>query len=292
MEILQIKYFMAVAKQESISRVAQTFMVPPSSVSVAIKKLEQRLGFSLFERTANRLRLSAHGKIFLAAMEKAAETIAQAKVEMQNLSDTVAGEIRLLILSNRSHVTECISAFNELYPDVSFHIRHDGAEHYKAYDLIVSDRMLDEKLYDKVLFCREELCLAVPEQHHLASSGTVSLRSLQDEKFICLPRGSSLGDCIHNAMQSVGIQPKVAIECDDPQYVLRYLKMGLGVCLFPMHSWQVQADESLCLLHLEEGLQRETYMYVKKDALKAAKLFAEQLQCDNPTVEVADLNKI
>lgn len=286
MEMLQIQYFRSVAQYESISQAAQVFRVPPSSVSVAIKKLEKSLGFTLFDRTSNRLTLNAYGKTFLDAVERAAETMEQAQVQMQNLSSAVSGEIRLLILSNRSKVTDCISAFTAQYPNVSFHIRHDGLEHYKAYDLIISDRMLDEKLYDKVLFCREELCLAVPEQHHLASSGTVSLRSLQDEKFICLPRGSSLGDCIHNAMQSVGIQPKVAIECDDPQYILRYLRMGLGVCLFPMLSWKGQKDESICLLALTEKLQRETYMYVKKDALKAAKLFAEALKRENCMLDV------
>ena len=281
MELLQIEYFRSVAQHESISKAAQAFGVPPSSVSVAIKKLETSLGFVLFDRTANRLKLNAYGKTFLAAIESAAETLARAQVQMQNLSAAVAGEISMLILSNRSRVTECISAFTAQYPNVTFHIRHDGAEQYKAYDLIVSDRFLDENLYEKTLFCRETLCLAVPKNHPLAQRRAVSLRDLRDEKFICMPRGSSLGDCIHNAMQSVGIQPKVAIECDDPQYILRYLRMGMGVCLFPMHSWQGQADESIHLLRFEEDLRRETYVYVKRDALKAAKLFAEALKREN-----------
>ncbi len=277
MEMLQIQYFIAVAKQESISRAAQAFMVPASSVSVAIKKLEQSLGFALFDRTANRLRLNAYGKIFLRAVEEASETLAQAKVEMQNLSNTVAGEIRLLILSNRSHVTACISAFNEQYPDVSFHIRHEGLEQYREYDLVITDRFAEDAQYESKLFCREEVRLAVPKTHRLSKAETVSLSDLRGEKFICMPKGSSLGDYTHSVLESVGIQPKVSIECDDPQYIRRYVKMGLGISFFPMYSWQIQADDSICLLHMAENLHRESYVHVKKDALKAAKLFGDAL---------------
>mgnify|MGYP002513475198 CR=1 FL=1 len=71
MEFLQLKYFQHAARSENFSHTATAFMVPPSSVSVSIKKLESELGVPLFDRTANKLSLNENGKLFL----KTADTI-------------------------------------------------------------------------------------------------------------------------------------------------------------------------------------------------------------------------
>ena len=51
MEMLQLRYFYESAMAESISKTAQKFMVPASSVSASIKRLEKELGVELFVRT-------------------------------------------------------------------------------------------------------------------------------------------------------------------------------------------------------------------------------------------------
>ena len=63
MEILQLRYFYETAMAESIAKTAQKYMVPASSVSASIKRLEQELGVELFVRTSNRISLSEKGKL-------------------------------------------------------------------------------------------------------------------------------------------------------------------------------------------------------------------------------------
>ena len=62
MELLQLRYFYECACYESISKTAERYMVPPSSVSVSIKRLEKELGCELFERKSNRLVLNKKGR--------------------------------------------------------------------------------------------------------------------------------------------------------------------------------------------------------------------------------------
>ncbi len=277
MEMLQIRYFMAVARSENISKAAQEFMVPPSSVSVAIKKLEAAWGYPLFDRTANRLMLNANGKLLLRALKTAQGALETAKTETQNLSGEVSGEIRLLVLNNRSRVTECISRFKSEYPDVSFNIRHDGKLNFNDFDVIVTDKNIETDAYTKELFRREEILLAVPKSHPLANEKIVSMTALAEEKFICMPRESNLGEYTHTAFSRAGILPEIAIECDDPQYILSYLKMGMGVCFFPSLSWEKQANENISLLKIENGLMRDSYLYVRKKAAHIVHLFASAL---------------
>ena len=68
MEMLQLRYFYDSAMGESFSKTAQKYMVPVSSVSASVKRLEQELGTPLFDRTGNRVLLNEKGRQFLAVV--------------------------------------------------------------------------------------------------------------------------------------------------------------------------------------------------------------------------------
>src|SRR5260370_8911193 len=65
MELRHLRYFVAVAEEENVSRAALKLHVSQPGVSNQIHDLEDEIGFPLFERTAKSVRLSVAGKIFL-----------------------------------------------------------------------------------------------------------------------------------------------------------------------------------------------------------------------------------
>lgn len=279
MELLQLKYFLKAAEKENISAAAKAFMVPPSGVSAAIKKLETELGVQLFDRTANSLRLNADGRIFRDAVEKAAEALQNAKATLKSRGDVPSGEVRLLILTNRSRVTERISEFKKQYPAVSFSIQHtDSGGQYGDFDVICADRQPDKSRFSEHPFVREEICLAVHRDNPLARKEAVHLSEAAAEKFISMPRGTSLGDYMERCFRGAGLSPACVIACDDPYYICEYLKMGLGVTFFPAVSWQKRGDAQIKLLHFVPRQYRESFVYVNKFAPPAARLFAEKLE--------------
>ncbi len=276
MELLQLQYFLQTAEKENISAVAKAFFVPPSSVSASIKKLEQELGVTLFERTANSLRLSETGRIFYRAVKNAAGELERGKRELEEQTGKIGGEIHLLILTNRSLVTKRISAFKEKYPAVSFRMQHTGEAGQN--DIIISDKPLGGSGFTTHPLVREELFLAVHRENPLAKEKSVSLLQLAAEKFVCMPRGTSLRDNMDAAFHRAGVSPVCAVECDDPYYVCEYVRMGLGVTFFPGISWQRQKDDRIKLLRIGDGLYRESFLYVSTRASRAAKLFADSLK--------------
>ena len=64
MEFLQLRYFYETAQNENLAKTAEKFMVPASSVSASIKRLENELGAKLFERSANRILFNENGNLF------------------------------------------------------------------------------------------------------------------------------------------------------------------------------------------------------------------------------------
>ena len=73
MTIRQLQYFCDAAQTENFAMVAEKYTVPPSTVSVAIKHLEEEMGVHLFDRSANRISLNAKGKLLATELKVAPE---------------------------------------------------------------------------------------------------------------------------------------------------------------------------------------------------------------------------
>lgn len=285
MELLQLKYFRHAAKTENFSHTAQYFMVPTSGVSAAIKKLEAEIGVKLFDRTANRVRLNEYGKILLQAVDKSEELFNKARVDILDLSQTPFGELKLLILTNRQKVTEVISEFRVKYPKTAFHINHQGVQdvaNLGEYDIIVTDRNISTDSFNKSFWFREEILLATHKNSQLSEKNTVSAGDLKNEKFICMPQGSSLRHCTDNYFEQKRLSPDIVIECDDPQYIRNYLKMGLGVTFFPSISWKNHVSNDIRLLRIDDGLYRDSYIYTNKSRSNIVHLFSQMLKTSGP----------
>ena len=65
MELRHLRYFVAVAEEENVSRAALKLHVSQPGLSRQIRDLEDEIGFQLFERGAKSLKLTAAGKTFL-----------------------------------------------------------------------------------------------------------------------------------------------------------------------------------------------------------------------------------
>ncbi len=281
MELLQLKYFSHAAKTENFSHTAQHFMVPTSGISASIKKLENEIGVPLFDRTANKIRLNEYGKILLTAVDKSEELFNKAKTEIFDLSQTPFGEFRLLILTNRQKVTNIISEFVAKYPGISFNIKHQGEispSHINEYDIIVTDLNIESDHFDKHFWLHEELLLATHKDSRLAKKSSISASELKDEKFICMPKGSSLRRCTEAYFEQKKINPDIIIECDDPYYIRNYLKLGLGVAFFPESSWKNQVSQDIALLKIDDGLYRDSYIYINKSSSNTVHLFSQMLK--------------
>jgi len=70
MELLQLKYFQTVARQEHMTRAAAELGIAQPALSQTISRLEAELGISLFERVGRGIRLSEFGKAYALRVER------------------------------------------------------------------------------------------------------------------------------------------------------------------------------------------------------------------------------
>ena len=112
MELLQLRYFFESALCENFSKTAEKYMVPVSSVSASVKRLEEELGCRLFDRNSNSILLNANGKRLQKALYTAFSELDSAVYDLSAHS-TDNREIKMLIRAMRSNITDYIIEYNK-----------------------------------------------------------------------------------------------------------------------------------------------------------------------------------
>lgn len=228
MELLQLRYFYESAIAESFSKTAKKHMVPVSSVSASVKRLEQELGTELFMRTGNRILLNEKGRQFLSVVSN---TLSQLDMGVSALSTVTTQKQTLHILARwtRQAIVRQILNFHKLYPSVYFKIAfEDRPENFEKYDVIIStpnDALAD---YASFTWKRYAVRIEALETDPLCQR-TVTLSQLRDRLFVTTNAQRGSFRVFTQACREKGFTPKVLLECDD--YTCRDMAVLSGTCL-------------------------------------------------------------
>ncbi|MBQ7879039.1 MAG: LysR family transcriptional regulator [Clostridia bacterium] len=260
MDLLQLRYFCHAARTENFSRTASAFYVPAASVSQSIKRLENELGARLFNRNANKIKLSAAGKTFYEKVVHAIALIDDAKKKVEDASWKSKGKIKILAQTCRRIVTQTVEKFKAAYPEVVFVIHHTSTAADETYDFIVSDAPASARTTQCSLLLSEKLLLACHRSHPLAQKTEIVVDDLKNEEFIAMSAGNSLHYILTDICTDAGFTPKIAIQSDDPFYLRKYLDEGLGIAIVPQISWRGSFSENVCLKPFGEYV-RDTYVW-------------------------------
>jgi len=150
MDILQLRYFYDSANYLSISKTAEKYGVPATSVSASIRRLEKELGCKLFDRTPNRISLNDKGIIMRDSLKKIFN-------EMDSMIEAVSGsvddvkEIKILVKAIRALITEQVIEYKKKYAQTRFKLVADFDERdMDDYDIIIDTKSDQYTGYDSL----------------------------------------------------------------------------------------------------------------------------------------------
>lgn len=242
MELQQLRYVLAVARERNFTRAAASCFVVQSALSQQIKALETELGTELFRRTSRRVELTSAGEAFLPHAQACLDAAEQAVAQAAAAEGIVRGPLRVGAVSTLTSVdlAALLSTFREAYPDVTITLRVSGSDRMQedlaAGRLDVAFLGLSPTITPTAThreLCRHRLDVVLPTAHRLAERHQLRLADLVDEDFVDFPHGSTGRVQSDRAFEEAGLTRKVTMESADLSLLGDLVARGLVIALLP-----------------------------------------------------------
>ena len=293
------KYVYEVYKERSFTKAAQNLYISQPSLSARIKKIEEIIGEPLFDRSTTPLQLTEVGKVYI----EAAEEITQIEQRVENYINDLAGlktgnlAVGASTLFAAYVVPSLITQFNQKFPDVHIQLIEGNTAELEemlgsnALDFVIDNYHYDSILYNKELYCEENILLAVPK--HFAVNEELGMYQLSykniknknylnqkypavplgrfaDLPFIMLTQGNDTRTRGDRLCRNVGFKPNIVLEFNQQStaYMASSTQLGATFISDTLVS-QLPTFENLVYYKLDgEEAKRKVFFYYKTHKYK------------------------
>jgi DNA-binding transcriptional LysR family regulator len=243
MELRHLTVFVAVAEEASFTRAADRLHLVQSAVSASVRGLERELGAALFDRTTRRVELTDAGDALLPEARQVLAAVNAAREAVDQVSGGLRGTLRLGTMQGQAmravSVPRLLARFRAEHPGVEVHVSHVGgsvlmADQVRAGRLDLAFVSLPERRPSGLTLTRisrEQMQIACPKGHPLATRAEVDLEALADEPFIEFPEGWGTRMATDRAFAAAGVRRTIVYEVNDVASVIEFIANGLAVAL-------------------------------------------------------------
>lgn len=200
MELRVLRYFLAVVREENITRAAELLHITQPTLSRQLAMLEEELGVKLMERGARKIVLTNEGALLRRRAEELVALADKTEQEFASQSETLEGRISIGSgeIAAVSALARCCEAFHEQYPHVAFDLLTANADVVKEQmdkgllDVGLLLEPIDMDKYDYVRMAeREEWGVLMRPDDPLVSRDRLTAAELSELPLI-LPRRLSV----------------------------------------------------------------------------------------------------
>lgn len=243
MELRHLRYFIAVAEEENVTRAAARLHVSQPPLSRQVRDLEDELGVALFEHGAKSLRLTEAGRVFLeearAVMQRAEEAVRVVKA----VASGEQGEIHVGYAPSLTVdiLPRTLRLFQEANPGVRVQL-HDlstqemlrGLRDGKLQVALMIQtpvKVLAGVVFEELR--RYAVCVAVHPAHPLARARQVTLKRIAEERMITytLADYPEYHAWLAELFAPLNRPPQIAEEHDSSTSLIASVESGRGVAL-------------------------------------------------------------
>ncbi len=267
LSLRDLEYVVAVAENLHFGRAAQSCSVSQPTLSAQIRKLEDGLGFDIFERAPRQVLVTERGQ----------HVVAQARIilgESRRLlelaqagGEPLSGTFRLGVISTLGPylLPLLLKPLREAYPKLRLLLTEGltwplltQLEQGQLDAVLASSPVRDSDLTELPVFF-EEFVLAVPRDHALATVESVSATDIRAEELILLNEGH----CMREQMLHVcparerGVRPGDPLQASGLETLRQMVGAGIGCSLMPRLSVAVGAllDDMVAYRRLQADVE-------------------------------------
>jgi len=241
MTLTELRYIVALAREQHFGRAAERCHVSQPTLSVAVKKLEDELGLILFERSKTSVLLTEAGKRIVAKAQKVLEQAQGLRELAQAGKDPLGAPLSLGAIHTVGPYLfpQLVQALHQSAPQMPLYIEENFTHQLRdkllsgELDVIIIALPFSEAdvlclpLYDEIFQ------VLLPANHPLAKRPCIDMRALQDSGLLLLGEGHCFRDQVLAACVSPPGEKRQSIEASSLETIRHMVASGLGVSVLP-----------------------------------------------------------
>lgn len=250
----QLQFFVAAAEAGSVSGGARELAISQSSVTEAIRALEDDLGVSLFERQARGLLLTHRGSAFLRHARTILADVTAARAALRDDAEEVRGRLSLGVtqLVAGYVLSDILQRFRRAFPLIELNVIEDSGE-YLQHLLIGGELdvavMLTSSVRDRMALQVETLIVSpyrlwLPLGHPLAQQESIGLDELAGKPLIQL-MVDEIEESTRRLTAALPVRPEIALRTRSVEAVRSLVATGAGLAILPSlvyRPWSLEGD--------------------------------------------------
>jgi DNA-binding transcriptional LysR family regulator len=293
----EYQYVYEIYRTRSFSKAAKNLYVSQPALSATIKKIEERLGCQLFERTTTSIEITKEGEAYIDTARKIMDLEEQLRIRLDDLSELKTGS---LILAGTAFFSSYIlppivKEYQKRFQNIKLEFEEsDSLLLYRMaeennVDLIVDAGHCETTRFEKLLLYQENIILAVPDQmvpvsvknlaftgdeiragRHLLENGrSVDVKVFQKLPFLLLKKEHDLYQRAMEICGASGFEPRADMHLNQLLTAYNLTRQGFGISFVSDSLVRCMENENvsyfLCSMTDKEPLQRDVFVAYRKN---------------------------
>jgi LysR family transcriptional regulator, benzoate and cis,cis-muconate-responsive activator of ben and cat genes len=243
MELRHLRYFLAVARNLSFVKAAETLHISQPPLSRQIQDFEKEIGTPLFDRSSHGTALTRAGEYLMVEVERCLERLESACESARRIGNAAPGSLKIGCVSFLlySVLPPLLEKFQVLRPEVKLEIlvmsteEQEAALRSGAIDLgFVRSWIREEGLVFEPLM-EEKLAIIYPAGRSESSDAASCLASLAGSSFVTVSSAVAPGltERLLSICASYDCVPTIGYESNDSYSIVKLVAAGLGWSIVP-----------------------------------------------------------
>ncbi|HTY69994.1 MAG TPA: LysR family transcriptional regulator [Alphaproteobacteria bacterium] len=240
MELRTLRAFVEVVRQGGFSAAGKAVFATQSTISKAVKQLEDEVGVPLLDRAGHHSKPTAAGDIVYRRALKMLAERDDLVAELGELRGLKRGMLRLGLppVGSSTLFAPLFASFRSRYPGIEIRLVEHGSDRLeellRAGEIELAASLLPvAEEFDTWSVTSEPLVAILAEQHPLARRKSVDLTSLRQTPFLLFEPGFALNRIVLDSCRRRGFEPKVAARSSQVDFLVELAAAGLGVTFLP-----------------------------------------------------------
>lgn len=262
MNMQHIEYILILAREKNFSKAAEQLFMTQSALSQYVRKQEQHLGVTLFNRGNGPITLTPEGELYVQALRKVKMDMLDFQRQLTDLTELRTG--KLVIGTSPFRAThllpKIIREFTTTYPGIELEIKTDNLNRLKAslesgeIDFCIENDFFETNIFHSEILFSEAHYLAVPKEHPLnrvLGGGALTAEDIGDETpaFFTAPPASlkhcenvnmigvkpanSFYKCHADILHEAQFTPQYISAVDNIETAFRWVDAGIAIAFIP-----------------------------------------------------------